>query len=657
MANLRQLPLLSFLLLLPVLVSASDFGGRPAGLSDEALARHTRQIDGFVELGLLTRGIPMRPPAPDTVFVRRAHLDIAGRIPTLEETREFLGSRDPRKRRDLVRSLLDSEAYVSREFNYWADLLRLRSSMNNVPGQPYVDWVKNALRINMPYDRMVRELIGAEGYIWDNGAAGFYLRDAGMELDHLANTFQVFLGTQLVCAQCHDHPYDDFTQLDYYRQAAYIYGVQTNDRSVSRQYRKISGRPDKEKTGIDPRVHQRARQLIRPLRYRVHDTERQLRLPDDYQYEDAKPRSEVDPSVIFGETPETSGERGPRDIYAAWLASSDNPRFATVIANRLWKRAMGVGLIEPVDDLSDGYKASHPELMDYLAELMIELRFDLRDYMYVLYNTRTYQQEVSEEDPDPGQGYHFAGRPLMRMSAEQIWDSLATLVVPDIDERKGNPVRNRRYEAAIGLRGKSTGEIVEYARLQLEREDQRAASSRRERNLRARIAKVREEGNKEELDRLQRQLGQLARQREQAQPKDRSGSDDPRWKGIPSQYVRASELPSPAPGGHFLRQFGQSDRETIENANDDANVPQVLTLLNGSFHAVLRRNESLLRRNLESAGNRREVLDVLFLSILAREPTMRERLMLLPHIDRNRQQALQDIAWALVNTRQFLFVQ
>ncbi len=723
MATHSAARLVLILLLLPLayVSRGSGSGSPPGGLPDEEIDRHVEQIDAFVEAGLLARDIPMRPPASDPVFLRRAYLDIAGRIPTMDEARDFLDSEARGKRRQLVRDLLGSEASVSREFNYWADLLRLKSAMNNVPGRYYLDWVKQALRSNMPYDRMVRELIGAEGYIWENGAAGYYLRDQGMELDHLANTFQVFMGTQLVCAQCHDHPYDDFTQMDYYRQAAYIFGVQTTDRSVLQKYRRLNARPaSKEESGIDPRVHQRARQLIRPLRHRVHETSRPLRLPQDYQYDDASPRSEVEPAVIFGEAPDASGDGSLRHGYAQWLTSPDNPRFATVIANRLWKRAMGAGLIEPVDDLATGYKPSHPELMERLSGLMVELGFDLRDFMLILYSTRTYQQEAAEEERDPGQGYHFAGRPLQRMSAEQIWDSLMTLLVPDVDLRSGPTPVSRRDRVAISLQGKSVEEILEVAEEQLEQDRVRSRNPARvtaalkasvrgtdailgliEQSQKARkkgdrreaarllskaqesLAQLRQADGGSSSVRLDSRLKEIIRETEQARKKgDRkelarllsqaqeslvqlrqadggspSARQDSRWKGISREYVRASEISSPAPPRHFLRQFGQSDRETIENANDEANVPQALTLINSQYHASLWRPGSLLEERVAQAAGRREILDVLFLSILSREPTREERRMLAPRLENGRDGAVRDIAWSLLNTQQFLFVQ
>ena len=634
-------------------------------LSGVDLKSHVEKIDGMIEVGMSEHGVKPNQRTSDPIFLRRIYLDTLGRIPTLNEASDFLRSTIPTKRRDLIHRLLESEGNVSREFNYWADLLRVQSRMRNAPGAPYLNWIKSAIRENKPYDEMVRNLITAEGYIWDDGAAGYYLRDAGMPLDHMANTFQVFLGTQLVCAQCHDHPYDEFTQIDYYEQAAYIYGVKTTDRKISQEYRKISNR--KKKDDVSPDTKRVARQMIRPLRYRVNETSSKLRLPDDYQYDDAKPKSVVQPDTIFGDTIELSEGESPRDSYAKWLTSADNPRFATVIANRLWKRVMGVGIIEPVDDLSDGYSASHPGLMEHLAKLMVDLDFNLKDYLRVLYNTQTYQRNVSVDEWEEGSPYFFEGPLLKRMSAEQLWDSVAGLVVPDLDQRKGNPTRGQRYGQAEELVGMGVDEILKLA-------EEKAKVDKISKELRAEQTKLRNQMKraqsnnrkqqvrqlKEKQSAIGKKLRQLSGSMRYGRPTGRSRrpeSADSRWKGIPSELVRASEIQSPAPAKHFLRQFGQSDRETIENANDDANVPQILTLLNGPIYSMLRQPYASLQKNCEQASNPNELLDAIYLSILSRMPSPDERQLLLPGLTATPEESTYDLTWALLNTRQFSFIQ
>ncbi len=637
----------------------------PRSLSGASLKGHVESIDTMISAAMKENGTVANPRTSDQVFLRRVYLDIVGRIPSLDEATAFLGGTSATKRRDLIDDLLSSEGHVSREFNYWADLLRIQSRMRNAPGTPYLDWIKAAVRENKPYDDMVRELITAEGYIWDNGAAGYYLRDAGMPLDHMANTFQVFLGTQLVCAQCHDHPYDEFTQIDYYQQAAYIYGVKTNDREIAKEYRKLNRK--KTGDGISPETKRVARNMIRPLRYRVNETKSKLRLPDDYQYDDAKPKSVVEPDTIFGDPIELSRGDSPRDSYAKWLTSSDNPRFATVIANRLWKRVMGVGIIEPVDDLSDGYSASHPGLMEYLAQLVIDLDFDLNEYLRVLYNTKTYQRSAATEEWAKGDPYFFEGPLLRRMSAEQLWDSVVGLVVADVDHRKGKPSQRQRYGQAKDLVGMDADDILKVAEKQAVIEKRSKELRAEQQEIRKQLKKAGKSRNNLTVQQLKRRQTKISKELRQVSGSSRYGrsagrkqgseNKDPRWEGIPSELVRASEIQSPAPSKHFLRQFGQSDRETIENANDEANVPQILTLLNGPIYTMLRKPNSVFQEMFEQSSNAAELLDALYLSILSRLPSPDERAMLLPALQSNPLQGSNDLTWALLNTRQFAFIQ
>ena len=195
----------------------------------------SQQIDAFIQERLSEEQIEPAPLVAESTLLRRLYLDLIGRIPSIEEAQSYIDSSDPQKRDQLINRLLESEGHVSHEYNHWADLLRIKSRMRNLPGQPYIEWVRNAFRGNMPYDEFVGQLINSKGYLWDDGATGFYFRDAGMELDHMANTFQVFLGTQVGCAQCHDHPDDSWTQKQYYEQAAYIYGVKTTDSKMNRK--------------------------------------------------------------------------------------------------------------------------------------------------------------------------------------------------------------------------------------------------------------------------------------------------------------------------------------------------------------------------------------------------------------------------------------
>lgn len=625
----------------------------------------SRQVDKLVEAGYKKHNVKPNTLTNDETFVRRIYLDLIGRIPTHDETLAFLNSEMPNKRSQLIDTLLDSEGYVSHHFNYWADLLRLQSRMRYAPAKPYLDFVKTSLRDNKPYDQFVRDLITAEGYTWDNGAAGYYLRDTGMPLDNMSNTAQVFLGTQLVCAQCHDHPFDSWTQKQYYQLAAFTYGIQTRDRNHAMYQEVRQMRRDKK---VDQDIVRSASRILQPLAYRVNETNRALRLPDDYQYGDAEPKSQIDPATIFGEEVEVNPGDSPKEIYARWMTSPNNPRFTNVIANRLWKRVMGVGLIEPVDDIKDTVEASNPKLMTYLADRMIESKYDVKQYLRILFNTKTYQRNVSVEEVAEGELYHFPGPILRRLSAEQLWDSLLAMTVPDLDERKGVDRNYSRYANGEELVNMEMKEILKLAKVEAERRKASYEYSQATAKLQKDLRVAYRTQDREKIDKLREEINgirkkiygpQMEKQRELAQKRSRAQQreTDPRWAGLSRELVRASEVTSPARPGHFLRQFGQSDRETIENANTEATVPQILTLLNGPMFSQLANKNSLLSKKLAKAEGPEDKLNVIYLSLLSRYPTEREKKIALQTIESDRYRDSADVIWALLNTRQFVFVQ
>lgn len=619
----------------------------------------SRQVDKFIEAGYAEHNVKPNGLASDEVFLRRVYLDIIGRVPTYEEAKAFLDSTDAQKRSKLIDRLLDSEGYVSHQFNWFADMLRLQSRMRYSPAAPYLDFVKESLRQNKPYDQVVQELLTSEGYTWDNGAAGYYIRDVGMPLDNLSNTVQVFLGTQLVCAQCHNHPYDSWTQMQYYQLAAFVYGVDTRDRNHEKyaELRKMRGEMDQE-------MFRAANRILQPLAYRVNETNRALTLPHDYQYSDAKPRSRVDPKTIFGEDVVIKPGDSRQAIFARWLTSTKNPRFTTVISNRLWKRVMGAGLIEPVDDFKDGAKPSNPALMAYLDEQMLRLDYDMKQYLRILFNTKTYQREVATEELVADEPYHFPGPVLRRMSAEQLWDSLLAMTVPAIDERKGIVQNNGRYSDGEELVGMEMSEILEMAKVEAQRRTAQTRFLEQTREMQEEMRVAVRTGDTEKASKLRAEVDKVRREifgettnRRGRTNRQREPETDPRWKGFNRDLVRASEVESPARPGHFLRQFGQSDRETIENANTEANVPQILTLLNGPIYSQLLSRNSVLSAELAKASTPEEKLEVLFLSILSRRPSQREIQLTLPSIKDGGSQGVEDIVWALLNTRQYMFVQ
>jgi hypothetical protein len=762
-------------------------GGISAVEASEVSA--TQEIDALIEANLARNDLKPNAAIDDATFLRRAYLNIIGRIPTIEEAEAFGRKTAPDPRSELIDELLASDGYVSHFYNFWADILRMRDggpSSNAFIN--YQLWLKKALRDNMAYDDFVIALVSARGKSWENGASGYYHRDRGMPLDNMSNTARIFLGTRLECAQCHDHPFDKWTQMDYFKMAAFSYSIDARDVYTFNPLRIESGEhlkqryrdafaeavglenfpfltPDRveihiEKHSQNPRdpwlgegknaigadefrtlaakgwegakeayelqkaAYWAGVKMYRPLlNFSVVDKERELELPHDYQYDDAKPHDVVQPATMFGDEIDIASlDENKVDAYAKWIASSDNPRFTRVIANRLWKKAFGVGLIEPVDEFTDHTVASSPELLDSLEKLMVDLDYDMRAYLAVLFKTKAWQRAVFAEEFYPGMEFHFSGPALQRLSAEQIWDSMVALCIPDA-ERYRPLLKNqlasieREKLTWTSLEGRSfddylqmiitLGPIVMQQRNEEARISQEMAQARGDQ---ARIDALRTElkAINKKTDAIVTEIGlkdlHKARKGDQllgdmlglseagmsmmqpgkagsaavftslpeitlpAMPEGLDKNQQREWtkrqkndlrifKGLVAKMARASELETPAPRGHFLRDFGQSDREVIENASSHASVPQALNLLNGPMIEALTNRFAVFGRRLDAADSEQEKIRIIFQAMLTREPTDSEQAIARSEIAQYGDVGYDGLVWALLNTRQFLFVQ
>jgi hypothetical protein len=737
-------------------------------LSLEEVQAKAAQIDKLVATNLEKQKIQANAPVSDDVFVRRIYLDIAGRIPSLKESADFLADKAPDKRAKLIDELLASDGYVQNFYNFWADILRIRSQLavgNSQPaGAAYSNWLRESLAKNMPYDDMVREMVTASGKTYENGAVGFYLRDYNMPLDNMAVTTQVFLGTSMVCAQCHNHPFDKWTQMDYYQLAAHTYGM-TGTNGLSNPLlasafgggygmKSVKGKKNKGAPamalpeGVERRDMSKAMsEILRPLRYNTvldQTDKKALQLPHDYQYTDAKPKSTVAPVIPASFSKDgkiVKGDEKPVFPYANWMTSKDNPRFTTVIANRLWKKVMGMGLIEPVDEITDSTVPSNPQLMTFLEQTMKDLNYDMKAYLRILYNSPAYQRSAYTKDVELGEVYHFPGPLLRRMSAEQIWDSMVTLYKPNPDtpsieaeidrdstirriewlDRSLNaltPEELTKATAEIALKQKQLSADVRKAQEQLteatKTKDEEAirAAKRVVGNQRKAIdeaaqeivftagfkkfAQLVREGKTDEqikdpefakeiaialkgkegadltLDEALAIYNKGLRKRLADQQEKRLKRDAEQlkadtkqelaslkaWENYRDTYMlRAADLRSPAPNGHFLREFGQSDRELVENANEDATVGQALMVLNGKTFSNLMNPYTMISRTLRRAESGDQAIDTIYMALFSRKATAEEKALLQPIVADNSVTGKGDALWAVLNTRQFYFIQ
>jgi len=607
----------------------------PAKVESETLdqvRQSAAKIDQLVEQNYKKFKVEPNPMTTDEQFLRRLYLDANGSIPNLRETKTFLTSSSSTKRERLIDFLLGREGYVAHQYNYWADLLRPIDREGRLRLIPYQTWIKQSLRENKPYDQFVSEMLTAEGKVWENPAVGYYLTDDGMPLDNMNNTIQLFLGTRIGCAQCHDHPFDRWTQKEFYQIASFTGQMVTRTTGeegkafgqMQKEFRSATEtNSDKVKMDGAEARYGVVQNLIVANRYNVSDVSwKQLKLPKTYAYDDAKPESVVQPKTLFGENLTVKPGESRREVFARWVTSPKNPRFAKTIANRLWKQLMGVGQIEPVDDMVDGTVAENPELMAFLESEMIRVEFDMKEFLRIIMNTKTYQRQASSKEWDPAVPYHFPGPTLRRMSAEQAWDSLLTLAIPEPDAYSKD--HSREYENLINVNF-SKDKAADVLKKAIEFDDKVA-------------------GGKARTD------------------KERPYSYVPDKSTYQGKYVRmllgrAYELPSPLPPGHFLRQFGQSDRELIGAASTDGSIPQILTMLNGPSTHMMLESGSEIYENVIREPSELDRIDVIFLSILNRQPTSEETKIARQEIKRAGNAGYGNVIWALVNTREFLFVQ
>jgi hypothetical protein len=759
-----------------------------AGSDVDAADRDVRDvvttIDACISRHLASEGIEPPPPASPEILLRRTYLSIVGRIPTAREVEDYLADEPANRHRKLVKRLLASEGHVAHLYHFWADLLRLRTRISNNSGQAihagrtYEEWIKNSIRENRPYDQLVRELLVAEGTIWDQPAIGYYLRDYGMPIDGVANTAQVFLGQKIVCAQCHDHPFDDVTQRQFYRHAAYASSIRgfNRPRFLSRFYDS-----DKER-GVSSTVDAAARrnaanELLVPLRFsRVNDYRNPLRFPHVYQYDDAKPQSLVPPGSLDGS--EINVRDGERRVvpFADWFTSPMNPYFTKVIVNRMWKHTMGRGLFEPVDDLQIDSPAANSGLMECLCQIMIESGYNLRALQNAIYTTEAFRWQCSTEEPAAGQPDRFLGPVLRRMTAAQVWDSLITVLtgesqsrvyersVADFPHDSTRLPERRRYvgrsqrEIETALMS-AVKEMIDLAHRNADLEtisrdvdrimiiQERFAKLGRE--LEAQLKSIRRSAKSDDDDRvadaLVRRISRLVyearaameaevylpRLRELVAGLDESSAPHPmllqlrqtlaavdpdfdeaariirgdhpnvlralaeamftdatqqytnaidrrateekrdwnvndsaalanyeRFETFRKQSPRAYLIDSPAPMGHFLRVFGQSDRELPDNSSDRASITQAMTLLNDDLVAGLSNPFSQIMRDCRDRSFR-ERIDVVFRTLLSRLPTDAEVVVFDQIADEGRQSSKSTgtLLRAVLNSREFLFIQ
>jgi hypothetical protein len=483
----------------------------------------------------------------DEVFVRRAYLDLLGILPTASEARSFVFDQTPNKRSNLVDTLLERPEFADFWALKWSDLLRAEERLLDRKGlEDFHRWVRQSISENKPIDQLARDIISARGSTYSNPAGNFY-RANRTAVSRAESAAQLFLGVRVQCAQCHSHPFDRWTQDDYYDWtrvfARLDYKVLENRRRDSNDSHEFKG---------EQVIFISARGEIK------------------------NPRTDKQASPRFLGTREVfkpSEDNDELTALAKWIASPDNPYFAKVQINRIWYHLMGRGLVDPIDDFRATNPPSHPELLDLLAADFIDHRFDLRHAIRRIMSSRAYQLSSRPNETNQEDETNFSHALLRRLTAEQLFDiqGEVTGIRPQIN---GYPTGTRAIQMA--------GALPERKR------DQKHT----------------------EVD-------------------------------------------------QFLAEFGKPPRLLVSECERscEPTMGQAFQMMSGPvLQEMLSASQNNLSRLLKSGKSKEEMIADLYWAALTRPPTPPELASFKSYLAKaqNPRPALEDIAWSLINSKEFL---
>ncbi|MEE2844823.1 MAG: DUF1549 and DUF1553 domain-containing protein, partial [Planctomycetota bacterium] len=337
----------------------------------------------------------------DEEFIRRLYLDVIGILPSLDEVQKFAEDSSDNKRDLLVDALLQRPEYAKFWALKWGDLLRLTTGQVTTEGvHKYYRWVERSLRENKPYDQFALELLTASGSTLSNPAGNFY-RTAKDMSDCVETISQVFMGARLQCAKCHNHPFERWTQDNYYGMGAFFNRIQRkNTKRPNEMFIWVTDSGDV----IQPRTGQKMNPWV-PGQGEITD----------------------------------SDKHDPRKDFAQWLTQADNPFFAKIEVNRIWSHVFGRGIVDPPDDFRDTNPPSNAALLDRLASEFVESGYDRKAILAAMLKSRTYQTSYQPNDFNTDDVKYFSHYQPRLLSAEQLLDAICH--VTDIPETfSGLPV-------------------------------------------------------------------------------------------------------------------------------------------------------------------------------------------------------------------------
>ncbi|MCH8274694.1 MAG: DUF1553 domain-containing protein, partial [Armatimonadetes bacterium] len=463
----------------------------------------------------------------DNTFVRRVYLDLIGTLPTPEQIADYADDRSPKKREHLIDKLLRRPEFIYYWTQWWGDMLRVeRRTMKERGVKAISRYLRTAILQNRPLDQMARELLTATGRSYDNGPVNFYspIRRPQQAVVQFSS---VFMGVRMECAQCHNHPYESWTQNDFYNLAMFF-----------RQTR-LKGGPEKDEITLED--------LPKP---------QGLRIPNRAGNVQAQP-------ILPGEREVARTSQNLRSVLADWITSKENPYFAQSMANRIWARLMGRGVFEPLDD----YRATNPpvdrELLQVLSDLFVESGFDMRALIKQVVMSRAYSVSSEANPSNESDTKYFSRYYAKRLAAEVFVDAVC-----DVTGRR-----------------------------------------------------------------------------------ERYSGYDPGTRAIQLEDVNVYS--------RFLDVFNRPKRRiVICNRNNDPSLVQALFLMNnGAIHNKIASKEGSIANWLKVGARPQQIVDRLFTYCLGRLPRAKESETINGFLMKSRdpKPVLEDVLWALINSREFQY--
>ncbi len=663
------------------------FAATPA--KSERRSNAPQHIDVLIADAAKSKNLTPLPICDDPAFLRRATLDLIGRIPTYDEYQLFFKDPAPQRRENLLQRLLNSPAFVDRWSVFFGEMLNVRSREEYGRGLDL--FIRKSLADKKPYDQMAREMISAAGSTKGAQPAGFLLAENGDPFQLAAKTTHVFLGTRISCAQCHNHPFDTWKRRQFYGVAAYFGKTrlyfpndQANAPVVTDDQNNVVHWPPNNKKAppLDPawpfpvesktNLQEVLDRRNAKLEARTADeilvdrspasSSSPLRKDNDFAYLDSARDTMEDAAEKIRLAP-------TRDKLAELVTSAQNRLFAETFANRLWAELLGRGIVNPVDDFRADNPPSNPALLKFLGEEFVASDYDIRAVLHTIMLTQTYQRIHASAD-SPNRKLleeNFCAAPLRRMFAEQVYDSI--VVAGHLTRPKHRPGQNlRQVSETLVIAREKNPPAPEKPVAPQPAEKMTPTEKAPAENADAEIDDLL--SNPEEKVKMLAGVEMLADPQEVLKPTtpERRPAKDYtyEYKRITRVYdfnpsfSTAFEIRAPAPPEHFLRQFGQSPRQLLGDQRDQQPaLRQALILMNGDLAneaARLGELEPLFR--LLAEENLQPAIRRIYIDILTREPTAAEHASAqsLLATAATRADSLSDLRWTLLNSLEFRYL-